>query len=90
MPKKPATPELSLVPKVRKRRSRNTQPAWYKVQTIGADTYRIMEDDGPEAIVARILSITPATPQDFVQAGRDSVALESKPIAGAATDPAES
>jgi hypothetical protein len=92
----PATPPASgdqsapIPKKSRKPRTlKVTQPAWYRADFTDG-TYRIIEADSAEAVIHAIANVRAATPQDFAQAGKDGVQLESKPTAQPSSDPAES
>lgn len=80
----PPAPIPATGPGSRPRAPKITQPAWYKA-TLSDGSYRIIEDDSAEAVAARIVSVYPASPQDFAQAGKDGVTLESKPTANTVT-----
>lgn len=60
------------------RKSKSTGPSWYKV-SLSDGTYRIIEADSLDAAAAAVVTVTPAGPDEFAQAGADKVPLERKP-----------
>jgi len=68
----------------RPRKAKVTQPAWYRAD-IG-DTFRLIEEDSPEAVSAKIVTVRTATPHDFVKAGEQGISLESKNLGGSVAD----
>lgn len=50
-------------------------PQWFTAR-MSDGKYRIIEHVSPEAVASTIVTVTPTTPEDFVQAGRDDVTLE--------------